>query len=134
MSGPGRKPSSARQLFDARVYEIVRAIPRGKVMSYGLIGSLIPPPPGMDGGAYEKVRARWVGYAMSDCPDDIPWQRVINAAGRVSQRPGYGGTKQRALLEQEGVVFDERGRVRMEDYRWLPPAGWLASRGMADSR
>jgi methylated-DNA-protein-cysteine methyltransferase-like protein len=134
VSDIGRKPSSRRQLFEARVYEIVRVIPRGKVMSYGQIGSLIPPPPGIDGGAYEKVRARWVGYAMSDCPDDIPWHRVINAAGRVSQRPGYGGVRQRALLEQEGVVFDERDRIRMEDHRWLPTARWLAARGLVDGR
>jgi methylated-DNA-protein-cysteine methyltransferase-like protein len=129
----GRESTGRRGSFEARVYEIVRGIPPGKVMSYGLIGSLIPPPPGMDGGAYEKVRARWVGYAMSDCPDDIPWHRVINAAGRVSQRPGYGGLKQRALLEQEGVAFDERGRIRMEDHRWLPTARWLAARGLVDA-
>ena len=90
-------------------------------MTYGMIGGLIPPPTGMDGGAYEKIRARWVGYAMSDCPDDIPWHRVLNAAGRVSARPGYGGVKQRSLLEEEEVAFDGRGRISLEDYRWLPP-------------
>jgi methylated-DNA-protein-cysteine methyltransferase-like protein len=126
---PGR-----RQAFDQKVYEIVRAIPRGKVMSYGWIGRLIPPPQGMDGGAYEKVRARWVGYAMAMCPDDIPWHRVINAAGRVSERPGYGGAKQRVLLEQEGVEFDERGRIYLEEHAWLPPAAWLARRGLVNGR
>lgn len=129
MSAKGQKPQGRRQSFDAHVYEIVRAIPRGMVMSYGMIGGLIPPPPGIDGGAYAKVRARWVGYAMSDCPDDIPWHRVVNAAGRVSERPGYGGMKQRALLELEGVEFDERGRIRLEDHRWLPATGWWASAG-----
>ncbi len=123
-----------RQAFDTQVYEIVRAIPTGMVMSYGMIGALIPPPLGMDGGAFEKVRARWVGYAMSGCPDDVPWHRVVNSTGRVSARPGYGGMKQRALLEQEGVQFDERGRIRLEDHRWIPSAAWLARRGLLDAQ
>jgi methylated-DNA-protein-cysteine methyltransferase-like protein len=130
MKSDRRSSQGRRQGFAARVYEIVRAIPRGKVMSYGMIGALIPPPPGMDGGAYERVRARWVGYAMSDCPDDIPWHRVVNAAGGLSARAGYGGITQRALLEQEGVPFDERGLLRLEDHRWLPSARWLAKRGL----
>jgi methylated-DNA-protein-cysteine methyltransferase-like protein len=134
MSAQDRVTTGRRQAFDSRVYEIVRAIPAGMVMSYGLIGALIPPPPGMDGGAYEKVRARWVGYAMSGCPDDVPWHRVVNAAGRVSARPGFGGMKQRALLEQEGVQFDERGRIRLEEHRWIPSAGWLSRRGLLDAR
>jgi len=121
LDGRGKAPSDLRRAFNTRVYEIVRTIPRGKVMTYGMIGGLIPPPTGMDGGAYEKIRARWVGYAMSDCPDDIPWHRVLNAAGRVSARPGYGGVKQRSLLEGEDVAFDERGCLSLEDYRWLPP-------------
>lgn len=134
MSARAHGATGRRQAFDAHVYEIVRAIPRGRVMSYGMIGGLIPPPAGMDGGAYEKVRARWVGYAMSACPDDVPWHRVVNASGRVSARPSYGGMKQMALLEQEGVEFDERGRIRLEDYRWLPGPTWLARRGLAGGR
>jgi methylated-DNA-protein-cysteine methyltransferase-like protein len=134
MKNVSQRPQGRRQEFAARVYEIVRAIPCGKVMSYGMIGALIPPPPGMDGGAYERVRARWVGYAMSDCPDDVPWHRVVNAAGGVSARPGYGGLEQRALLEQEGVLFNERGLLCLEDHRWLPSARWLAKRGLLDNR
>lgn len=134
MNRRDQTPTGRRQAFDVQVFEIVRAIPPGKVMSYGMIGALIPPPPGMNGGAYERVRARWVGYAMSGCPDDVPWHRVVNAAGRVSARPGYGGMKQRALLEQEGVEFDERGRIRLEDRRWSPSAAWLARRGLLDVR
>jgi methylated-DNA-protein-cysteine methyltransferase-like protein len=134
MSADGQGKEGRRRAFDARVYEIIRAIPRGKVMSYGMIGALIPPPAGMDGGAYERVRARWVGYAMSRCPDDVPWHRVVNAEGRVSARPGYGGMKQRALLEGEGVRFNEHGRIRLDDHRWLPSAAWLAKRGLWDGR
>ena len=46
---------------------------------------------------------RWVGGAMAACPDDVPWQRVINSQGRISERPG--AEKQRMLLEGEGIVF-----------------------------
>ena len=112
----------------------MRIIPTGKIMTYGAIGRLIPPPRGVDGGAYEKVRARWVGYALADCPDDIPWHRVINAAGRVSPRPGYDGMRQRILLEQEGVIFDEHGRVNLQDYLWTPLASWLTRHGLRPAR
>ena len=32
--------------------------------------------------------ARWVGGAMAACPDDVPWQRVINSKGEISERTG----------------------------------------------
>ena len=134
MSKTRQKPAERRRSFNARVYEIVRIIPTGKIMTYGAIGRLIPPPRGVDGGSYEKVRARWVGYALADCPDDIPWHRVINAAGRVSPRPGYDGMRQRILLEQEGVIFDEHGRVNLQDYLWTPLASWLTRHGLRPAR
>jgi methylated-DNA-protein-cysteine methyltransferase-like protein len=64
-----------------------------------------------------------VGYALFALPrgSDVPWQRVINAKGEVSQRstPGDEGL-QRAVLESEGVVFDPRGRVDLTRYQWRP--------------
>lgn len=104
------------------VYRIVRSIPAGRVLTYGDIGQMIPPPAGIELPAYARVRARWVGYAMRDCPDDIPWQRVVNAQGAVSPRPGLGAKVQRTLLEEEGVRFQENGRIDLEHYRWRPKA------------
>ena len=58
---------------------------------------------------------------MAQCQDDVPWQRVINSQGKVSPRPGYGPMVQRSLLEQEGVVFDEKERVDLKKYGWPEP-------------
>jgi methylated-DNA-protein-cysteine methyltransferase-like protein len=115
--------------YAAKVYELVRAIPPARVMAYGQIAALILPPPGVDPGQYLKLSPRWVGGAMADCPDDVPWQRVINSQGKVSPRPGYGPLVQRALLEQEGVAFDDKGRVDFEQYGWTPEREWLAEHG-----
>jgi methylated-DNA-protein-cysteine methyltransferase-like protein len=53
---------------------------------------------------------------------DVPWQRVINAKGEVSQSPLRNGTDylQRAILEDEGIEFDEKGRIDLNRYRWQP--------------
>lgn len=101
-----------------KIYEIVRRIPRGRVATYGQVAALA----GYGG------HARQVGYALHDLPDgsDVPWQRVINARGEVSPRsgaPGEAGFRegwQRHLLEEEGVRFDERGRVDLGRFRWEP--------------
>jgi methylated-DNA-protein-cysteine methyltransferase related protein len=106
-------------IFQARVWEMVRQIPRGKVATYGQIASLITLPPGMDPRAYLAFGPRWVGGAMAACPEDVPWQRVINARGMISPRPG--AEDQRALLEQEGINFDEGGRVNLFRDRWSGP-------------
>ena len=67
---------------------------------------------------------------MAACPDDVPWQRVINGQGKVSPRPGLGVLVQRKLLEQEGVVFDAKDRVDLKAYAWQPEASWLRARGL----
>ncbi len=121
--------SAGQAAFNASVYELVRSIPKGRVMTYGGIAKFIPPPAGMAWTAYASVRARWVGYAMAACPEDVPWQRVINAQGRVSKRPGLEPGFQRHLLEEEGVIFDEKGRVDLKRYAWEPSLIWLKTRG-----
>jgi methylated-DNA-protein-cysteine methyltransferase-like protein len=66
--------------------------------------------------AYAAFAPRWVGGAMANCPDDVPWQRVINSQGKISERPG--AERQRPLLEQEGVEFDAKNRVDLKKYGW----------------
>ena len=56
---------------------------------------------------------------MAACPEDVPWQRVINSKGEISLRPG--ADKQRQFLEGEGVIFDERGRVNLKVFGWDGP-------------
>jgi len=97
----------------ARVYGVVKQVPAGRVATYGQVASLA----GLGG------HARLVGYALSALRDDesVPWHRVINARGEVSKRsdPYFEGI-QRELLEREGVVADEAGRVALDRYRWRP--------------
>jgi methylated-DNA-protein-cysteine methyltransferase-like protein len=102
--------------FDRRVWSVVRRIPAGRVASYGQIARLVPLPEGVDLQSYLAFGPRWVGSAMAKCPDDVPWQRVINAKGEISLRPG--AEQQRRLLEAEGVVFDARGRVDLARFGW----------------
>ena len=106
-------------IFKNQVWEIVRQVPPGKVTTYGQIAGLIPPPGGMDPKSYLAFGPRWVGGAMAACPPDVPWQRVINSQGKISPRPG--AEEQHALLEAEGVEFDERGRVDLKKYKWEGP-------------
>ena len=64
-----------------------------------------------------------MGYALHALTEenDVPWHRVINSRGEISLRssPGWD-QRQRAMLEEEGVVFDRNGRVDLERYRWEP--------------
>jgi methylated-DNA-protein-cysteine methyltransferase-like protein len=113
----------SQTLFD-KVYWIVQRIPPGKVATYGQIARLLGIPRG----------ARTVGWALHSLPDDVevPWQRVINAQGRVSSGSGDDeSTSQRTLLEAEGIVFDEQGRVDLKVYGWagLDLAEWQQLQG-----
>jgi methylated-DNA-protein-cysteine methyltransferase-like protein len=105
--------------FYQQVWNLVRQIPRGKVTTYGNIAKMLPPPQGVEIEAYKAFGPRWVGGAMANCPDDVPWQRVINSKGEISQRPGAG--KQKELLLEEGVVFNEKGRIDLKEYAWGGP-------------
>jgi methylated-DNA-protein-cysteine methyltransferase-like protein len=102
-----------RASFYTDVWALVRQVPRGKVVTYGQVAAWLGNP----------RAARAVGYAMFNVDDPaVPWQRVINAKGEVSEgghphRPAL----QRRLLEAEGVCFDTRGRVDLRRYRWRGP-------------
>ena len=104
-----------QQAYYEQVWNLVRKIPRGNVASYGQIAMMIPPPIGVDLDNYKAFSPRWVGGAMAACPDDVPWQRVINSQGKISERPG--AERQRALLEEEGVIF-VKDKVDMKQYGW----------------
>jgi methylated-DNA-protein-cysteine methyltransferase related protein len=94
------------------IYQVVRRIPYGKVATYGQVAELANLP----------GQARLVGYALYqvDPQDDIPWHRVINAQGKISESPFREGGDflQRSRLEQEGVEFSAEGKVDFKIYRW----------------
>jgi methylated-DNA-protein-cysteine methyltransferase-like protein len=112
---------ASRMAYYVEVWEMVRQIPVGCVATYGQIASLIYPPEGITPQAYKAFGPRWVGGAMAACPDDVPWQRVINSQGKISLRRGEGQTLQKELLEAEGIIFDERERVDLSRFRWSGP-------------
>ena len=106
----------------ARIYLVVREIPAGRVATYGQIAAIIG-----------NCSARMVGYAMAAVPpgSDVPWQRVINAQGKISPRgDGSGVMEQRNRLEAEGIVFSPEGKVELRQVRWLGPSfEWLIANG-----
>ena len=99
------------QSFFEQVYRLVRQVPPGKVTSYGAIARMLGQP----------HAARTVGWALHGLPEgsDVPWHRVINSRGRISiSGRGHGADLQQALLEAEGIEFDERGIVDWECFGW----------------
>jgi methylated-DNA-protein-cysteine methyltransferase-like protein len=104
-----------QQAYHEKVWSLVRQIPRGKVATYGQIALMLPRPEGVDPESYRAFGPRWVGGAMAACPDNVPWQRVINSQGKVSERPG--AQKQRELLEAEGIEF-VKDKVDLKKYGW----------------
>lgn len=94
------------------VYEIVRQIPAGRVMTYGQIAYLLG----------EGYTPRTVGFVMHSANEEnTPWHRVINAQGGCSTgRILIPPDKQRRMLEAEGVEFDSRSRCRLDLYQWSP--------------
>ena len=107
--------------FFKRVYRLVRQVPPGKVTSYGAIARMLGHP----------RAARTVGWALHSLPpsvfpsggdergSDVPWHRVINSRGRVSTScQEHSADLQQALLEAEGIEFDESGTVDWDRFGW----------------
>jgi methylated-DNA-protein-cysteine methyltransferase-like protein len=110
------KSSSARSepnpKYRERVYQIVRRIPRGRVMTYGQIAYML-------GQGYTP---RTVGFVMHGADENnTPWHRVINSQGKCSTgRIALPSDKQQRMLEAEGVHFDNTGRCDLETCLWKP--------------
>jgi methylated-DNA-protein-cysteine methyltransferase-like protein len=99
--------------FFQQVYAVVRQIPHGRVASYGQVAAILGHP----------RAARTVGWALASLRDsqeaEVPWQRVINAQGRISIRSlRHAAAEQRMLLEAEGVEFDENGCLDWKRFGW----------------
>jgi methylated-DNA-protein-cysteine methyltransferase related protein len=97
--------------YRERVFEIVRRIPSGRVMTYGQLAEILG----------EGYTARTVGFVMHSADQAVPWQRVINAQGACSTgRVIVPPDLQQRMLVSEGVVFNEKGRCDLARYRWTP--------------
>ncbi len=114
--------------FYEQVYTVVRRIPRGRVTSYGRIAKMLGRP----------RAARAVGYALNALRDeadhDVPWQRVVNAAGRISiVNREFGSNLQAEKLRDEGIVIDEQ--LRLVDFTAVLWVGldWHETEDLIDS-
>jgi len=114
-----RQPS----LFDQHVKAVVACIPHGRVSTYGQVADWI--------GAYGC--ARQVGWALRRLrlPSSIPWQRVVNAQGRISMSLSREGSDwmQRELLIAEGIPVTRDSRLPLARCLWVPNAGQIARMG-----
>jgi len=93
--------------FNQAVYVIVEKIPYGCVVSYGQIAHAIGKP----------HAARAVGWAMRNCPEHLPWQRVVKADGAITG--GEYAEVRKARLIAEGVELLADGRVNMKKYQHI---------------
>jgi methylated-DNA-protein-cysteine methyltransferase-like protein len=93
------------------LWDLVRQIPSGKVATYGDLGRALEHP----------TTGRMVGRWMANCPDDIPWWRVVNKRGAlpIEKRNPYAAIDQRKRLEEEGVEF-KGDFVDLREFLWVP--------------
>ena len=99
-----------RTEFTKKVIQLIKAIPKGKVATYGLIATLAGKPQG----------SRGVGWILhsSTRGNDLPWQRVIKSGGKLSfPEMSTSYLLQKKLLEHEGVIFTN-GKVDLKTYLW----------------
>src|SRR5438034_2685669 len=95
----------------ARVFALVRACPVGRVTTYGWLAKTVGYPRG----------ARMVGWIMNETPEGVPAQRVINSKGELTGSWAFGTPDlMRQLLENEGIIFSEDGRVDLKRFGWDP--------------
>jgi Predicted methylated DNA-protein cysteine methyltransferase len=104
--------AKSKNIHYQHIYNVVKQIPCGFIATYGQVAKLA----GFPG------HARQVGYALGVLRNtEIPWHRVINAKGGISNRsnPDYERLQQ-ILLEHEGIKFNADGGISLAKYRWKP--------------
>ena len=102
--------TTMQRSFYQRVIDTIRRIPEGQVTTYGQIAKHAGNPRG----------ARQVAYILhsSSHKENLPWHRVINSRGCIALRHKYGYELQKQLLEDEGVILDEKGCIDLKRYLW----------------
>ena len=111
-------PSGKREdNFFELVHQVARAIPKGKVTSYGAIAAFL--------GA--KSSARMVGWAMNGshvAKPKVPAHRVVNRNGMLSGKMHFATPDlMEQLLKKEGVQVENSKVVNFNEHFWDPAAG-----------
>ncbi len=101
-------------IFSELVIAVVKSIPPGKVLSYGAVARRAGTP----------CASRQVARILHSCSKrhNLPWHRVLNSQGKISLPAGNGFELQKALLEQEEVIFGPMGRISLKLYLWTGEA------------
>jgi methylated-DNA-protein-cysteine methyltransferase-like protein len=107
--------------FSQKVKEVIRQIPAGRVATYGQVAAIA-------GNPWAVRGVVWVLHSSSD-KENLPWQRVVNARGRISLGRNQGYKRQKALLESEGVTFDSGDVIDLDRYLWSPGGGTSKANG-----
>lgn len=103
-----QRESEKQQIYEA-IYEVVRSIPKGRVISYGAIANAI----GLKSGARMVARAMSLDTGTRSA---IPAQRVVSSSGELS---GDHGLRAK-LLEQEGLQIKNNKVVDFKQFFWDP--------------
>lgn len=98
--------------FTEQVIRIIQSIPEGKVMTYGGVARAA----GSPRGARQVVR---ILHSMSK-KYKLPWHRVINAKGMISLTEDESSSLQKLYLQDEGIIFDEKGAVDLKQFQFDP--------------
>ena len=99
-------------LYTEKVIQIIKAIPAGKVMTYGQIAKEA----GNPRAARQVAR---ILHTMSK-KHKLPWHRVINGKGQITIKDDATYHEQILSLEAEGIEVNEFGRVDLQKYREVP--------------
>ncbi len=105
-------PSAGALPFTRKVRALIRAVPRGRVASYGQIAALA-------GDPRQARQVAWILHASPEA-EGLPWHRVLSARGVISLPAARGGREQARLLRAEGVPVGPGGRVDLETFLWCP--------------
>jgi len=106
--------NSRRGVF-ADIYSLVGNVPKGRVITYGLVADFLEQSKGL------KVSPRLVGFALHKNKDNkkIPCHRVVFKDGSLSSKFAFGGIEaQRRKLKEEGIAFTSGGRVNLKKCLW----------------
>ena len=94
--------------YQQAIWQVIAAIPEGRVATYGQIAAM----------AGQPGKSRWVGRLLGQLPRDtrLPWHRVINASGRITN-PNFDLQLKRLIAEG---IKPRAGRVILKDHQWRP--------------